>query len=52
MLLKGGERIFSRKSTKQMIRWAKKAEEVKNDEVLYTKRCKRLGKIMLKELEA
>ena len=52
MELKGGERIFSRKSTKQLIKWAKKAESVKSDEQLFTKYCKRLGKIMFKELEA
>lgn len=52
MELKGGERIFSRKSTKQLIKWAKKAEYVKDNENLFNKRCKRLGKIIFKELQA
>lgn len=52
MLLQGGERIFSRKATRQFIKWAKKAELVKSDETKFTKCCKRLGKMMFKELKA
>lgn len=52
MNLQGGERIMSRKSTRQLIKWAKKAEAVKDNEDLYTRYCKRLGKIMFKELKA
>lgn len=52
MFLQGGERIFSRHSTKQLIKWSKKAESVKKDKDKFTKYCKRLGKIMFKELHA
>lgn len=52
MSLQGGERIFSRISTKQMITWAKKAEANKDNKELFTKYCKRLGKRMFKELYA
>ena len=52
MGLKGGERIFSRISTRQLIRWAKKANAVKDNQELFEKRCKRLGKIIFKELNA
>lgn len=52
MLLQGGERIFSRPSTKQLIKWAKRAELVKNNKDKFTKYCKRLGKIIFKELNA
>lgn len=52
MNLQGGERIFSRISTKQMITWAKKAEANKDNKELFTKYCKRLGKRMFKELYA
>lgn len=52
MNLQGGERIFSRISTKQMITWAKKAEVNKNNSELFDKYCKRLGKRMFKELKA
>lgn len=51
-LLQGGERIFSRKSTSQMIKWAKKAELAKADKAKYEKLCKRLGKVIFKELKA
>lgn len=50
--LQGGERIFSRVSTKQLIKWAKKAEENKNNEDLFSSYCKRLGKRMFKEIKA
>lgn len=52
MSLQGGERIFSRISSKQMITWAKKAEANKENKELFTKYCKRLGKRMFKELYA
>lgn len=52
MNLQGGERIFSRISTKQMITWAKKAEANKDNKELFDKYCKRLGKRMFKELYA
>ena len=51
-VLKGGERIFSRKSTKVLIRKAKKAYSVKDDEIAYERACKSLGKYMFKELSA
>ena len=52
MNLQGGERIFSRISTKKMIKQAKKAASVRDNEELYEKACKKLGKICLKELYA
>lgn len=52
MNLQGGERIFSRNSTKKMIKQAKKANLVKSDEVLFEQACRKLGKICLKELYA
>ena len=50
--LEGGERIFSRISTKQLIQWAKKAEANKDNEELFTKYCKRLGKRIFREIKA
>lgn len=52
MLLQGNERIFSRISTKKMIKQAKKANSVRNDEVLFERACRKLGKICLKEIYA
>lgn len=52
MNLQGGERIFSRISTKKMIKQAKKANLVRDDKDLFEKACKKLGKICLKELYA
>ena len=52
MNLQGGERIFSRISTKKMIKQAKKANSVREDEVLFERACRKLGKICLKELYA
>ena len=52
MNLQGGERIFSRISTKKMIKQAKKANAVREDSDLYERACKKLGKICLKELYA
>ena len=52
MNLQGGERIFSRISTRKMIKQAKKANSVRDDENLFEKACRKLGKICLKELYA
>ena len=52
MNLQGGERIFSRISTKKMIKQAKKANSVREDDVLFERACRKLGKICLKELYA
>lgn len=50
-LLKGGERIFSRVSTKKFIKYAKAAAANK-DNSQYKYYCKKLGKAVLKELYA
>lgn len=52
MELEGGERIFSRKSTKILIKKAKKAEKLKSDTQAFNKACKSLGKYVFKELKA
>lgn len=52
MDLWGGERIFRRPFTKQIIKWAKRAEKVKGDEEKFNKICIRLGKKMFKEIKA
>lgn len=52
MFLQGGERIFSRKSTKKLIKQAKKANSIRDNEDLFKKACKKLGKICFKELYA
>lgn len=52
MQLQGGERIFSRISTRKMVKQAKKADSVRNDSDLFEKACRKLGKICLKELYA
>jgi uncharacterized membrane protein (UPF0127 family) len=52
MNLQGGERIFSRISTKKMIKQAKKANSVRDNDDLFEKACRKLGKICLKELYA
>lgn len=49
-LLQGGERIVSRKETKVLIKKAKKAESVKNDEAAFNSACRSLGKYMFKVL--
>lgn len=49
-LLQGGERIVSRKETRVLIRKAKKAESVKNDEAAFNRICRSLGKYMFKVL--
>ena len=52
MYLQGGERIFSRVSSKKLIKWVKKAYSVKEDTKKFESYCKRLGKIIFKELKA
>lgn len=52
MNLQGGERIFSRISTRKMIKQAKKANSVRDNMDLFEKACRKLGKICLKELYA
>ena len=52
MNLQGGERIFSRISTRKMIKQAKKANSVRDNDDLFEKACSKLGKICLKELYA
>ena len=52
MNLQGGERIFSRICTKQLIKWAKRAYEVKDNTQKYDKICRRLGKRIFRELKA
>jgi translation elongation factor EF-1alpha len=52
MELWGGERIFRRAFTKQLIRLVKQADSVKNDEEQYNRICKRIGKKMFKEIKA
>lgn len=52
MLLQGGERIFSRKSSAKMVKQAKKANTVRENKELFEKACRKLGKICLKELYA
>lgn len=51
-LLQGGERIFSRISTRKIIGRAKKAFAHKDNKELYEKDCKKLGKYVFKELYA
>lgn len=52
MALWGGERIFRRAFTKQLIRLVKQADSIKNDSDQFTKLCKRIGKKMFKEIKA
>ena len=49
-LLQGGERIVSRKETRVLIKKAKKAESVKNNEDAFNRACRSLGKYMFKVL--
>lgn len=49
-LLQGGERIVSRKETKTLIKKAKKAESLKDNEDAFNKACTSLGKYMFKVL--
>lgn len=48
----GGERIFRRPFTKQLIEWVKKADSIKDNEEEFNKICKRIGKKMFKEIKA
>lgn len=52
MDLYGGERIFRRAFTKQLIEWAKKADTNKNNESLFKSICRKIGKKMFREIEA
>lgn len=52
MALYGGERIFRRAFTKQLIRLVKQADNVRNDVEDFNRICKRIGKKMFKEIEA
>lgn len=52
MELWGGERIFRRAFTKQLIRLTKKADALKNDSQKYSRMCIRIGKKMFKEINA
>lgn len=52
MELYGGERIFRRAFTKQLIKLVKQADSLKDDEEQYNKICKRIGKKMFKEIKA
>lgn len=52
MSLQGGERIFRRAFTAQLIKRAKKAESAKNDPEMFDRLCKAIGKKMFKELYA
>lgn len=52
MALEGGERIFSRKSTKEMIRLAKRAKQNRKNKLKYRHFCIKLGKYIFKELDA
>ena len=51
MDLYGGERIFRRAFTKQIIQWAKKAQEASTEDE-YKRICIKLGKKMFKEIDA
>lgn len=52
MELSGGERIFSRIATRKFIRLAVKAWKNKQDESVFNKYCKKLGKALFDELTA
>ena len=52
MELWGGERIFRRAFTKQLIRLVKQADSVKKDQEKYNSLCKRIGRKMFKEIKA
>lgn len=52
MLLKGGERIFSRVSTRKLISRAKKAYAHRGDSRSYINDCRRLGEYCFEELRA
>ena len=48
----GGERIFRRSFTKQLIRLVKQADSAKNNTEEFNRLCKRIGKKMFKEIKA
>ncbi len=48
----GGERIFRRAFTKQLIKWCKKADSVKGSSEDFDRICKILGRKMFKEIKA
>lgn len=50
MTIEGGERIFSRTSSKIIVRKAKKAYINKKDKNIYENLCKSLGKYIFKEI--
>lgn len=52
MHLQGEERIFSRKFTKSLLTQVIKANRIKNDQNAFEKKCKRIGKMIFKEIEA
>jgi len=52
MELWGGERIFRRTFTKQLINLVKKSKELKNDEEKLNSLYKRIGRKMFKEIQA
>lgn len=52
MELFGGERIFRRAFTRQLIKLVKQADNVKNNTEDFNKLCKRIGKKMFKEIKA
>ena len=52
MELEAGERILSRKSTKVMIKKAKKAKALEGDSQKFESACKALGKYLFKEIRA
>ncbi len=51
MYLQGGERICSRIHTRTLIKKAKRAYKVKNNESQYNSKCKSLGKYMFKVIK-
>ena len=52
MHLQGEERIFSRKFTKSLLIQIIKAKRVQNDELAFERKCKRIGKMTFKEINA
>lgn len=52
MPLWGGERIYRRPFTKQLIKWVKKAEQAANNSEEFDRICVRIGKKMFKEIKA
>lgn len=52
MSLYGGERIYRRPFTKQLIKWVKKAEQAANNPEEFNRICVRIGKKMFKEIKA